>query len=142
MNHSLPTLSSGVKFLLTLAHYMTVFEFQFLEAKRFFTYPWFQFVRIKISKKTVPTIFDYVFTFWDIGLYLIFASFEISTKSRKSFVTSEPHIFLKNRYIQRLFPQFHTVFKGIAPKIFIFAARALQTYREASKRIYNFLLVL
>ena len=39
------------------------------------------------QKKIVPTIFDYVFTFWNIGQYYIFVSFEIGTKNRKSFIT-------------------------------------------------------
>ena len=43
--------------------------------------------------KTVPTIFDYVFTFWDIGLYYIFVSFEIDTESWKSFIRQKLHIF-------------------------------------------------
>ena len=65
------TLSSGVKFTLNLAHYMTIFEFQFLEAKRFFTYPWFQFVRIKISKKLCPR-FLITFSLFEILAYISF----------------------------------------------------------------------
>ena len=39
------------------------------------------------SKKTLPATFDYVLTFWDIGQYYIFISFEIGTKNRKSIIT-------------------------------------------------------
>ena len=91
MNHSLDILSSGVKFILHLVHLMTKFELLLQEATKFFIYFWFQFVRMKSSKK-LPAIY-YVFIFWDIGLYYIFVSFEICTLNRKSFITYNQHIF-------------------------------------------------
>ena len=81
MNHSLGILSSGVKFALHLVHFMTNFELQLQEPTKFFSYFWLQLVRMKSS------------TFWNIGLYYIFVSFEIGTKNRKYFITQKPHIF-------------------------------------------------
>ena len=46
-----------------------------------------------IAVKSRATIFDYVCTFWDIGQYYIFVSFEIGNKTRKSFMTRKPQIF-------------------------------------------------
>ena len=66
MNHSSRIFSSGVKFALNLSHIMINFEFS-----------------TSRGVVTVPSIFDYVFTF---GLYCIFVSFEIGTKNRKSFI--------------------------------------------------------
>ena len=47
---------------------MTNFELQLKEATKIFNSFLFQFVRTK-SSKNLPTIFDYAFTFRDIGLY-------------------------------------------------------------------------
>ena len=95
MNHCLGILLSGVKFVLNLFHFLTNFELQLQGAIKFLSCFWIQLVRIKSSKKTVPTIFDYIFNFWDIGLYYNFVSFEIRTESRKFFITKTTH-FLKN----------------------------------------------
>ena len=43
---------------------------------------WLQLVRMKSSKKNRAAIVDYVFTFWDIGQYYIFSSFEILHNTR------------------------------------------------------------
>ena len=54
MNHSLGILSSGVKFALHLARFMTKSELQLQKATRFFSYFRLQLVRMKSSKKPCP----------------------------------------------------------------------------------------
>ena len=109
MNHSLDILSSGVKFVLHLVHFMTNFELQLQKATKFFSYFGFSLLEWRAVKKNRGTIVDYVFTFWDIGQYYIFSSFEILHNTRTAhFLTNSGHGFA-----QRLFPQMYTAFKGI-----------------------------
>ena len=83
MNHSLDILSSGVKFALHLVHFMPNFE---LQLQNFLVIFDFSLLDWRVVKNLLA-IFDYVFTFWDIGQYYIFVSFEIGTKNRKFFIT-------------------------------------------------------
>ena len=54
MNHSLGILSSGVKLVLHLVHFMTNFELQLQVVTKFSSYFLLQFVRMKSSKKPCP----------------------------------------------------------------------------------------
>ena len=78
-------------------------------------------------EKTEPAIFDYLFIFWDIGQCYIFVSFEVSTKSRKSFKRTA-HFLRTHRhgFAQQLFLQMHTAFKGITLRILWVRAQTLQ----------------
>ena len=49
---------------------------------KFFSYFWLQPVGMKNSKKPCM-VFDYIFTFWDIGLCFIFVSFENGNTNMK-----------------------------------------------------------
>ena len=60
-----------VKFALHLVHFMTNFELQLQEATKYFSYFWFQLVRIKSSKKPCP-LFLITFLLFEILVSIIF----------------------------------------------------------------------
>ena len=127
MSHSLGILSSGVKFVLNLVHFMTNLELQLQEVTKCFSYFWLQLVRMKSCKKWCP---QFLIAFLPFEI-LTYVTFLFLLKLVLKIANPSKH---KNRTFfkkspARLLPLMYTAFKEITPRIFWVRVWTLYAYK-------------
>ena len=133
MNHGLGILSNGVKITLHLVYLWPTLSFKSKMPQKLSVIFDFSLLEWKVVKN-VCAIFDYVFTFGDIGLCYSFFLLELVLKL-------EILHNIRNRrhsFAQQLFPQMYTSFKGITWKIFWVRARTLMLTENPFRRLIAF----